>query len=87
MAVKRKNPYQVLLEEFKRFIGKVKYPKKAEMFFIRKGNLNAVYTLDDVYHKVVAAQSLGYKVVLEAKPDGLKCMYEMKAEIPWRYDD
>lgn len=85
MSTKRKNPYTALLEEAKRGFFKFQYPKRKSMFFFEKSKLKTGWTLDEVYQRVSAADTLGWEVILEAKDDGLHMTYRERAEVPWTF--
>lgn len=58
------------------------------MFYLEKKSLRSdiPYNLDDVYQRTLAAQTLGYEVVIEADKEGMTIRYRKKPkydELPW----
>jgi len=88
MKTPRKNPYVMLLEEVKDWARKLKYRHTISMFFWSLENLKPekAWRLDDVYQRTLAAQALGYEVVVEADEKGMTMKYKKKIETPlaWR---
>ncbi len=48
------------------------------LFFYPKENLKTGYTLDDLYQRTIAAQTLGWNVIMEADEKGLHFSYAKK---------
>lgn len=79
MTNKRINPYERLRRTGVEFARKVRFPAMKNMFFLG-------WSLRDVYERVAAAETLGYDVVLKAKPDGLYIEYvEKRPDAPWEF--
>ena len=89
MKTKRKNPYTILLDEIKAWIRKMKYRHTVSMFYWSLENLKPgkVWRLDDVYQRTLAAQSLGYEVVIQADENGMTMKYKEKIETPWLWEN
>ena len=80
--VKRVTPYQRLFKEVQEFVFSVKYPQKADLFFYSKSEINSgsAWRLDAVYQRTMAAQSLGYEVIITADGNGLQMSYRKKPD-------
>lgn len=87
MKIKRTNPYTALLEEINAWVRKLKYRHTVSMFYWSLENLEPekVWRLDDVYQRTLAAQSLGYEVVIEADEKGMAMKYKKKIEAPFSW--
>ncbi len=84
--MKRKNPYQMLLEEIIQFCRKLQFPHEREMFYYPKDKLPGNFRLDDLSERTKAADQLGYDVVLKAEDKGLIVYYRKKApDVPYRW--
>lgn len=82
--MKRKNPYQRLLEDFQLFANSVKYPRRLSMFWFSRPDLIAgkSWSLREVYERTQAANTLGYDVVIVADKDGLTIQYRKRPDRP-----
>lgn len=87
MKEKRKNPYQMLLEEIQKFCFNIEWPHKVFMWGYTKASLStSSYRLDGLAERVQAGNQLGYEVVLEIGSDGqLNVFYRKKIEIPYHW--
>lgn len=87
MKQKRKNPYEMLLEEIKLFLNKIYYRKNIFMWRYPKESLSQGWNLEKLSWKVEAAEELGYEVLLQSDDDDLKVVYREKIpDRPWRFD-
>lgn len=85
MTQKRKNPYQMLLEEARKFARNLKCAKRSSMFLIPRKRLGESWTLDDVAERTLAADQLGYDVLVIVTDKDLLFEYRKRIEIPWRF--
>lgn len=86
MKAKRIGPYTRLLNEIKDYCYKVKYRHKKIMWKYPKDNLDAHWKMVDLYHRVAAAEQLGYEVVLSACDEWLTVSYVKEVpEIPYEF--
>ena len=74
----RLTPYQRLLDLFREYLSKVEYPTRMVMWIYPKDDLGKSWSLDDLYQRTLAAEQLGFNVVLRAEKDGLKVEYRKK---------
>jgi hypothetical protein len=83
---KRKNPYQMLLEDAKKYAREAKYRRAVLMWTYDKAKLGNGWSLNELYERTAAAKQLGYDVVLEATADGL-CVKYVKTvpDAPWAF--
>lgn len=84
--IKQVSPYTRLKSEAMQWMNKAFYPKERVMFGLLENG--ASYTLDDVFERMTAAETLGFEVVL--KPSGekgkFKIIYREKMpEIPYNF--
>ena len=85
-ATKRKNPYQMLLEEIKDWCRKVKFRHEKVMWVYQKNRLNQGWPLRNLYERVKAAEQLGYDVILIANDEGLSVRYRKQVpNIPYSW--
>lgn len=85
--MKRKNPYQMLMEEVQDYLRKIKYRKRKEMWFFPKDKLADSWSMQDTYERVAAADQLGYDVILKATKKGLEVEYVKKIPtVPYRFN-
>ena len=88
--VKKKpiTPYQRLLDDFRLYISSVECPVVLKtMFFYKKSDLDNhdAWMMDEVYERTIAAEQLGYDVIIRADNDGLRIMYRTKpGPKPWQ---
>ncbi len=84
---KQKTPYDMLLEKIRDYVYKITYPMKKTMFFFGGDDLGKAYYLKDVYERTVAANTLGYDVILETKTDkkSLEILYRKRTEPNWKW--
>lgn len=89
MKTKRKNPYTTLLGDIVVWIGKWKYRHTAPMFYwtVDKLTPQNSWRLDDVYHRAMAAKSLGYEVVIEADEKGMAMKYKKIVAVPYEWEN
>ena len=82
----RKNPYQMLLDKISDFCQNIKYRHQKLMFIYPIDKLANTWTMNQLYERVVAADQLGYDVVLKSTNNGLEVHYIKQIEIPieWR---
>lgn len=78
MKEKRKNPYQMLMEDIKEFARKVRFRNTINMWHYPKAKLDTGWNLTDLWERTSAAEQLGYDVVLEANENGLTVKYVKK---------
>lgn len=87
MKEKRKNPYQMLMEDIRDYCRKIRFRHTVTMWRYPKDTLKTdQWNLFDLSERVQAADQLGYDVTLEMKHDGLYVLYVKKVpEIPLRW--
>lgn len=89
MKTKRTNPYTSLLGQIKGFVAKLKYRHTVALFYWKAESLipTQAWRLDDVYQRTLAAQSLGYEVVIEADEKGMtmKCKKKISPPYCWEH--
>lgn len=74
--MKRIGPYQQLQERVKQWLRPVVYPSRVTMWVYPKDKLNTGWwELTSLYERVLAADQLGFDVMLLAKEDGLRVEY------------
>ena len=80
MRQKPITPYQRLLTQMREAWNKVEYARTVTMFYFRKDRLDKGedFRMDDVRERVMAAEQLGYEVVLEVKEGALYMLYRKK---------
>lgn len=84
--VKRKTPYQMLLEDIKAWCRKVRYRDERGMWTYPKDKLDEGWDLTHLYERTKAAEQLGYDTQLVAADTGLVVRYVKKLpEIPYRW--
>lgn len=76
--MKRKNPYQMLLDRIIKFCGEVRHRHTRTMFVYPKDRLAEGWSLSDLYQRAAAAEQLGYDVVVSAEAQGLMVRYVKK---------
>ena len=82
----RKNPYQILMEDIKSFCEKVRFRKETVMWEYPKGRLDEGWTLGALYERTVAAEQLGFEVVILAKDGALSVRYRKKVpDVPYKF--
>ena len=74
-----KNPYNRLLEVFKDYARKVEYRRKKLMWRYPVDKLDTGWSLVKLNERVLAAQQIGYEVILAADEQGLFVYYQKKA--------
>ena len=67
---KPETPYARLLRECRQWAFRVKYPKHRTMFVFPKAKLREGWSLDDVAHRVEAANTLGWSVEIVVAENG-----------------
>ena len=84
MKVKPINPYQRLHEQFEQFIGRVKYPHKTLVWRYDQKLIDShnVWAMSKLQQRVIAANQLGYDVVLESSDYGLDVFYRKRPVLP-----
>ncbi len=45
------------------------------------------WRLDELYQRTIAAQTLGYEVVIEADENGMKASYRKSISIPYHWEN
>lgn len=86
MKAKPKTPYQRLLEDITEWCQQVRFRRKVIMFNLTKDDLERGWTLADVRERTLAAEQLGYDVVLTADDEGLHAWYRKKVpEVPYEW--
>lgn len=85
--MKRKNPYQYLLDQIREFCDKLKYRHKIFMWRYPKWQLkDKQFNLMDLWERTSAAEQLGYDVILDATDDGIEVSYIKKVpDIPFNF--
>lgn len=81
----RKNPYQYLLDQIIEFCSKLQYAHTVSMWRYPKDKLASSWNLTDLYERTMAAQQLGYKVIIEADERGISVKYVKNAPIPYQW--
>ena len=79
------NPYTILREEGREWMDKVLHRGKTLMWWFSLSNLPS--NLNTVYERTMAAQQLGYSVVVEANDQGLRFHYvkALPESKPWGF--
>lgn len=78
------NPYNRLKERFREYVEDCEYRHTRTMFTLTKNVLSGPLNLTDVYERTMAADQLGYDVVLSCNKDGMTIQYKKKIpDIPW----
>jgi hypothetical protein len=72
------NPYMTLKGRFRDFINACINRRPKTMWLYPKVKLGNNWTLDDLYHRVAAAEQLGFDVGLFATNEGLEVRYLKK---------
>jgi len=78
MKMKRKNPYQMLMEDIKDWANKVRYRHEVTMWTYPKNRLHEAWVLNTLSERVLAAEQLGYDVLLVTTEEGLLVRYKKK---------
>lgn len=80
--------YQRLLLIGHKFANSIKWRNKANMFWYSAEKMRGGtgYRLDDVYQRVLAAQDLGYEVMIIADSSGMQLKYIEKIKIPMEFE-
>ncbi len=84
---KRKNPYQVLLDDIMKFCRKLRYRREKVMWLYPKGRLHEGWPLTDLYERIKAADQLGYDVTLKATDEGISVRYIERVDTPYQWRD
>lgn len=85
MKDRRKNPYEMLLEEFKEYANKVEHPKTKQMWRYTEDGLKKAWFLGNLLQRVMAAEQLGFDVMLKNNDGSLEVQYVEKRPVrPWR---
>lgn len=78
-AMKRKTPYQMLLETAREWAWDAAHPHERPMFTYYKKHLDSgYYELRGLYERTKAADALGYDVYVEADDTGLHMRYRKR---------
>lgn len=85
MQEKRKNLYQVLLDDIIRFCRSIRYAPETSMYRYPKDKLGDGWSLNDLCARVKAADQLGYDVIVKADDDGLLIRYRKRIDIPYQW--
>ena len=86
--MKRVNPYRRLQQIAMEYASQVDWPEKKAMFLIpiAKVRNQTAFSFLDIYERTKAAEQLGYRVVIEARDDGLSFQYIKKPpKIPYEF--
>jgi hypothetical protein len=83
MATKRITPYARLLETARRFAFSVKYANTKSMFFYPTARLSEGWALREIHSRTMAADQIGYDVIVQAKDDGLHIKYRKRVVAPY----
>jgi hypothetical protein len=80
----KENPYNRLKAKFLEYVDAVEYRHREDMFKVSKGQLSGPHTMADIFERTMAAQQIGYDVVLRASGEGLLFQYIKKIpDRPW----
>ena len=84
MKVKPITPYQRLHEKFELFVFNVKYPRKVLVWRYDQKLINShsVWAMSELQQRVIAANHLGYDVMLESNEYGLDVFYRKRPNLP-----
>lgn len=82
MKSKPITPYARLLARTKELVRAVKYPHRCVMWMYPKSRLNEGWALGDLMQRVLAADQLGYDVLLRNVDDGLCVEYVKRIDVP-----
>ena len=82
----RKNPYQMLLEEFRDWVVRVVHARRRQALWYTMATVNQNADFSRIWERTIAAQQIGYEVVVKASDDGLRFEYVEKRpnSMPWR---
>lgn len=85
MTTKRESPYHRMQRYFREWAQDVVYARRKTMFLYKKSSLDTGWSLSQIYERTIAANQLGYEVIVQADNDGLHFKYIEKrpTEIPW----
>lgn len=72
------NPYTRLKNELRTWCSAVVCPKRRTMWLYPKNRLHEGWPLKDLWERTMAAQQIGYEVLLTAGDDGLTVTYVEK---------
>lgn len=72
------NPYTRLKSQFRDWVNEVLSRKMIGMWYYQKEKLNCAWRLSGLWQRVMAADQLGYDVILKAEEDGLRTYYVKK---------
>lgn len=87
VTIKRKNPYQILLDDIKDWCRKLGHRRTKIMWYYPKNRLTEGWKLVDLYERTRAAEQLGYDVQIEANDSGLQVVYiEKVPAVPYRWE-
>lgn len=84
-TAKRISPYTRLKEEFEEWMRTIIYAHTVSMFYYPKEKIAQGWNLSDLKERTIAAEQLGYDVLLEwDQGKGLRVFYRKKpASVPW----
>jgi hypothetical protein len=85
MKEKRIMPYQRLENRFYAFIQAVRHPRTVALWHYLQEDIKAeqAWTMRNLQERVIAADQLGYDVILESRDTGLHVFYRKRVEIPF----
>ena len=75
-------PYSRLLNKIKKFSEELKLAHTANMFAISKQDLGKSYGFQDIWERTMAAQQIGYEVVIKADLEGIHINYRKTVSVP-----
>lgn len=85
--MKKKNPYQRLLEDIKEWCLNVRSRHEVIMWLYPKNRLNEGWTLHELYERTRAAEQLGYEIYVTADDRGLHVLYRKKLPtVPYAWE-
>ena len=86
MTTKRIMPYQRLHNSIVEFCFRLRYAHKVFMWRYAKENLDGSFKIMDLFQRTMAAQQLGYEVVIEASDkEGIEVFYRKKIDVPYEW--
>lgn len=80
-----RNPYQDLVNQVNKWLVSVFHPKERRMWFWPAAKLTEGWSLATLNERVIAADQLGFDVVLKPAEHGLEVWYRKRAVLPPGY--
>lgn len=85
-APKRESPYMRLRRIGVEWINEVRYARIISLWTYPKAKLREGWGLADLYERIMAADKLGYDVILRATDAGIEAKYRKRpSDAPWEF--